>query len=143
MMKMGKTYRRVMLMVVLLSAVLSAHAYQPAAVPASWRTTPTMSTCPTYQFRSTSSFTPIVGQTSYTTTQVYSPGGPYKAKKEGEEEWGYNPEEDGQDPVGQWDTPVGEPLIMLVMALAMIIVKSRKTASLKVESRKQKGFKTR
>lgn len=121
MMRMGKTYRRVMLMVVLMSAVLSAHAYQPAAAPAAWRTTPTMSECPTYQFRSTSSYTPIVGQRSYTATEVYTPGGgPHKAKKD--EEWGYNPEED-EEPIGEWNTPVGEPLIMLVMAVALLIGK--------------------
>ena len=117
MMRMGKTYRRVMLMVLLMSAVLSAHAYQPVAAPAAWRTTPTMSECPAYQFRSTSAFTPIVGKTLYTSTEVYSPGGPYRAKKE----WGDSPED--KDPVGQWDTPVGEPLIMLVMALALLIGK--------------------
>lgn len=116
MMRMGKTYRRVMLMVLLMSAVLSAHAYQPAAVPASWRTTPTMSECPAYQFRSTSSFTPIVGQRSYTATEVYSPvSGPYKVKKDWEDE----------EPVGEWNTPVGEPLIMLVMAVALLLVKVR------------------
>ena len=114
MMRMGKTYRRVMLMVLLMSAVLSAHAYQPVAAPAAWRTTPTMSECPAYQFRSTSSYTPIVGQRSYTATEVYSPvSGPYKVKKDWEDE----------DPVGQWDTPVGEPLIMLVMAVALLIGK--------------------
>lgn len=118
MMRMGKTYRRVMLMVLLMSAVLSAHAYQPAAAPAAWRTTPTMSECPAYQFRSTSSFTPIVGQRSYTATEVYSPvSGPYKVKKD----W-----EDEEDPVGQWDTPVGEPLIMLVMAVALLMAKGLK-----------------
>lgn len=117
--KRGKTYRRVMLMVLLMSAVLSAHAYQPAAAPAAWRTTPTMSECPAYQFRSTSSFTPIVGQRSYTATEVYSPvSGPYKVKKD----W-----EDEEDPVGQWDTPVGEPLIMLVMAVALLMAKGLKT----------------
>ena len=118
MMRMGKTYRRVMLMVLLMSAVLSAHAYQPAAAPASWRTTPTMSECPAYQFRSTSSFTPIVGQRSYTATEVYSlVSGPHKVKKD----W-----EDEEDPVGQWDTPVGEPLIMLVMAVALLMAKGLK-----------------
>lgn len=128
MMRMGKTYRRVMLMVLLMSAVLSAHAYQPAAAPAAWRTTPTMSECPAYQFRSTSSFTPIVGQRSYTATEVYSPvSGPYKVKKDWEDE-------EDQDPVGQWDTPVGEPLIMLVMAVALLLVKVR---GLKTKRRKE------
>ena len=116
MMRMGKTYRRVMLMVLLMSTVLSAHAYQPAAAPAAWRTKPTMSECPAYQFRSTSSFTPIVGQTSYTATEVYSPagGGPNRAKREFDL--------DGEE-IGHVDTPVGEPLIMLVMAVALLIGK--------------------
>lgn len=118
MMKMGKTYRRVVLIMLLMSAVLSAHASQPAAMPASWRTTPTMSECPTYQFRSTSTFTPIVGQTSYTATEVYSPagGGPNRAKREFDL--------DGEE-IGHVNTPVGEPLIMLVMALALLLVKVR------------------
>ena len=119
MMRMGKTYRRVMLMVLLMSAVLSAHAYLPAAAPAAWRTKPTMSECPTYQFRSTSTFTPIVGQTSYTATEVYSPvsGGPNRAKREFDL--------DGVE-FGHVNTPVGEPLIMLVMAVALLMAKGLK-----------------
>lgn len=81
----------------------------------------TTTTLPSYQFRSTSTFTPIVGERSYISTQSYSPvaNKPYRAKSE----WN---EEDG-DPVGQiTEDPIGSPLILLLMAVLYLFYKKCK-----------------
>lgn len=93
------------------------YTYQPAEAPPSWCTTPTMSDdhCPTYQFHSTSAYTPIVGETSYTAGASYSPAKVSRPRKD----WGDSVED--QDPVGQWNTPVGEPLILLLLAFLYIL----------------------
>lgn len=103
------------------------------SAPAAWQRTPVMSedVRPTCEFRSTSTYTPIVGPTSYTSTTVYTPGAsnPYRAKKDS---WG-DPTGDGDElPVGVLPvTPVGEPFILLLFAFLMSIViytKKRVTA---------------
>ena len=97
-------------------------AYKPATLPSAWRSTPALSTDvqPNYQFRSTSSFTPIVGQTSYTSTTSFTPVGQYRP---GSIRRGIDDEEpeDPTDPeIGVVDTPVGEPMILLLLALLFI-----------------------
>ena len=83
----------------------------------------TQTNLPTYNFRSTSAYAPMVGTSTYT-VQVYAPGAssPMRGpRREGE----YNPWDEEYDdegnpgglPVGQMETPVGEPLILLVFAL--------------------------
>ena len=83
--------------------------------------TTTTATLPSYQFRSTSTFTPIVGERSYiSTTQSYSPvaNKPYRAKT-------WNEEED--DPIGQIsEDPIGSPLILLLMAVLYLFYKKSK-----------------
>ena len=82
--------------------------------------TTTTTALPSYQFRSTSTFTPIVGERSYISTQSYSPvaNKPYRAKT-----WN---EEDG-DPVGQiTEDPIGSPLILLLMAVLYLFYKKSK-----------------
>jgi hypothetical protein len=115
----------------MLCCIGSVSAVSQVSAPAAWRTTPTLSAdiYPSYQFRSTSTYAPVVGTTSYlsTSTTVYTPGAsePYRAKKEWEEG---DPE--GQE-VGFIDTPVGEPFILLLFAFLMSIViytKKRVTA---------------
>lgn len=96
--------------------------------PAAWRTTPTLSSGirPSYQFRSTSTYAPVVGATSYTSTTVYTPGAtstrPHRSKQ-----W-----EDTEDenPVGQVDdpAPIGEPFVLLLLAGLFVLYKKKRTA---------------
>lgn len=82
--------------------------------------TTTTTTLPSYQFRSTSTFQPIVGERSYISTPSYSPGAskPYRAKAGWSEEG---------DPVGQiTEAPIGSPLILLLMAVLYLFYKKSK-----------------
>ena len=111
----------------LLCSLGAANAASQVSAPAAWRTTPTLSAdvTPEYRFRSTSTYAPIVGTTSYlsTSTTVYTPGAsePYRAKKDS---WS-----EGQptgDEIGFIPTPVGEPFILLLFGLLMSFVIYRK-----------------
>ena len=112
------------------AAVSPVSAFTQAQYPAAWHTTPTLSTDrqPAYQFRSTSSITPVVGQTTYTSTASFNPvdqAVPKRIRRGIDDE----EEDPSGDPVGYLDTPVGEiPLLMmLVMAcLYAILTKKRK-----------------
>jgi hypothetical protein len=112
----------------MLCGIGSVNAASQVEAPAAWRTTPTLSAdiTPAYQFRSTSSYAPIVGTTSYlaTSTTVYKPGtsGPNRAKKD---VWD-DPEDDA---IATVDTPIGEPIILILFALAFILyIKKRATS---------------
>lgn len=79
---------------------------------------------PTYQFRSTSTCTPVVGHTRYG-SNISDPFSPTKPNNGPRlvvlsEDFGWDTDDDG-DPVGeaigQMDTPVGEPLCLLVFAM--------------------------
>lgn len=83
---------------------------------------------PAYRFQSTSTFTPVVGTTSYT-TEVFAPAtteSPSALTRPGivrRDGWDF-PE--GQE-VGVIDTPLGEPLMLLLMAfLYLFFAKIRK-----------------
>ena len=85
---------------------------------------------PTCEFRSTSSYAPVVGTTSYlsTSTTVYTPGTsePYRAKKDSWSEGDPEGEE-----VGYINTPIGEPFILLLFGVLMMVsiyTKKRVTA---------------
>ena len=115
----------------LLCSLGAVNAASQVTAPAAWRTTPTLSAdiTPAYQFRSTSSYAPVVGTTSYlsTSTVAYAPGtsGPDRAKKG---DWD---EEPTDEEIGFIDTPVGEPFILLLLALLMsfvIYIKKRATS---------------
>jgi hypothetical protein len=99
-----------------------------ASAPAAWRTTPVMSedVRPNYEFRSTSSYAPVVGTTSYlsTSTTVYTPGtsGPNRAKKD----WDDEPDDDA---IGNLNTPVGDPMILILFALAFILYKRKRATA--------------
>lgn len=106
-------------------------AYQQAKQPAAWRTTPTLSkdNSPSYQFRSTSTYAPIVGHTSYMASEPYNPSqahGPNRACKD------YNPWDDtdpsGDLGLGEVDdpAPIGSPLVLLLMAVLYIFYTNRK-----------------
>ena len=76
----------------------------------------------TLPFRSTSAYQSVVGESNIfsseeATTPVGSPTPcctPFRARKE----WGTQP--DGEE-LGQVDTPVGEPFVMLLMAVAYFL----------------------
>lgn len=112
----------------MLCCIGSVNAASQVEAPAAWRTTPTLSAdvTPAYQFRSTSSYAPIVGTTSYlaTSTTVYKPGtsGPNRAKKD---VWD-DPEDDA---IATVDTPVGEPIILILFALAFILYRKKRATS--------------
>ena len=109
----------------MLCCIGSVNAASQVEAPAAWRTTPTLSAdiYPSYQFRSTSTYAPVVGTTSYlaTSTTVYKPGtsGPNRAKKD---VWD-DPEDDA---IATVDTPIGEPFILLLFGLLMSLVIYRK-----------------
>lgn len=114
----------------MLCSIGAVNAMSQASAPAAWRTTPVMSedVRPNYEFRSTSSYAPVVGTTSYlsTSTTVYTPGtsGPNRAEKD---VWS-DPEDDA---IATVNTPIGEPFILLLFAFLMSIViytKKRVTA---------------
>jgi len=105
----------------------TAYAYNQVTQPASWgyqsvntAMTTNRSTsvklsediCPSYQFKPTSYYSSIVGTTS--STETYMNGGIRKT-----DPWG-DPED---DPIGVLPdpAPVGEPLILLLMALLYAI----------------------
>ena len=75
-------------------------------------------TLPEYQFRSTSTCTPVVGYTNYTSTETYSPGA--YAPRPGQirrDVW----EEPDDDPIGQMTvTPVGDVPVVLMLVLAAV-----------------------
>ena len=92
-------------------------AFQSATPPAAWGTTPTLSMDRgmAYQFRSTSAYTLT------TKTTVYAPGtsSPYGNTVKRALTGGIDDEEDPEgDEVGVVDTPVGEPLILILFAFA-------------------------
>ena len=101
----------------------TATSYAQVAQPAAWSTTPTMSedVNTSYSFKSTSSYSPIVGSTGYTSERNAPTRGPRKSESTPWESWGLddpfgiptdNPIGTVTDP-----TPVGEPLILLLMAV--------------------------
>lgn len=112
----------------MLCCIGSVNAASQVEAPAAWRTTPVMSedVHPNYEFHSTSSYAPVVGTTSYlaTSTTVYKPGtsGPNRAKKD---VWD-DPEDDA---IATVDTPIGEPIILILFALAFILYKKKRATS--------------
>lgn len=113
----NRIYKWLIALWLLMSCQPALCAFQSATPPAAWRTTPTLSTDMqlSYQFRSTSAYTPTVNIT------VYAPGcsspaslGPKRAKKD---IWDDEPDE---EEIAVVNTPVGEPLILLIFALAFL-----------------------
>lgn len=90
-------------------------------------------TLPTYQFRSTSTIASTIG-VSYAPVvvtpfaQYQAPSRPRRTETSGWDEEGYDDEgnPNGQG-LGNVDTPVGEPLVLLLMAVVyLILLKKRK-----------------
>ena len=81
-------------------------------------------TLPEYQFRSTSTCTPVVGYTSYTATEQYSPMA--NAPRPGSIR--RNSWEDEEDPIGQVTvSPVGDvPVVLMILLMAVYLLKKTK-----------------
>ena len=112
-------------------------AYQPATPPAAWRTTPTLSMDRemAYQSRSTSAYTLT------TNTTVYAPGtsSPYGNKAKRARKGDIDEEEDPEgDPTGYIDTPVGEPWVLVLMAILYLFYAKRKKIQEKFAYSKKK-----
>jgi len=110
----------------------AATAYPQASQPAAWGSKPTMSedVRPAYNFRTTSTYTPIVGTTNYMSDGSGPSYGPRRINigsdwTEDGHVWGWNVEDEG-DAVGVWGgTPLGEPYILLLLALIYVLFLSR------------------
>ena len=91
-------------------------AYTQVAPPPAWQTTPVMSEDirPTYQFRSTSSYMPTTGRGSAAPV-----GAAYSSRPRRSSPWDEEGDPSGQG-VGNVDTPIGSPFILLIMALIYI-----------------------
>ena len=102
--------------------LVPARAYQEATLPQSWQRTPVMSedVRPAYEFRSTSSYMATTGRGSAAPI-----GAAYSSRPRRSSPWD-EPGDDNGDPNGQGignvDTPVGEPLVLLVLALAYCLI---------------------
>ena len=113
------TYKWLTMVLLLCCSTLShAFTYEQPTQPASWERTTTFSddVQPSYNFRSTSSYSPIVGTTSY----MSDGSGPISSPRRTAS---YDPwDEPDDDPMGTASSlPIGEPLILLVLALGYVI----------------------
>ena len=107
-----------LLLIISAGTTASAWAYPQAQQPAAWSNTPKLSSDvrPNYQFQSTSAYTPVMGGSSYSST-IYAPAANapvYRPRKDAFDGWG-----EDDNPVGEVDdkVPVGEPFVLLVMAM--------------------------
>ena len=97
--------------------LVPAQAYREATPPQSWQRSPVMSedVRPTYEFRSTSSYTATTGRGSAAPISA-----PYSSSPRRSSPWD-EPGDDNGDPtgpgLGNVDTPVGEPLVLLLLAM--------------------------
>jgi len=116
---MFKIYKWLLVLWLLVSSESVAYVCAQATPPSAWRTTPTLSTDikPAFEFRSTSAYTPTMN------TTVYSPGCSSPSYAPGRMRRGMDDEDPEGDEVGQINTPVGEPLILLVFALLYLLGK--------------------
>ncbi len=113
------TYKWLTMALLLCCSTLShAFTYEQPTQPASWGRTTTFSddVQPSYNFRSTSSYSPIVGTTSY----MSDGSGPISSPRRVRTSWGKPSDDD--DPMGTIkNTPIGEPLVLLLLALGYVI----------------------
>ena len=113
------TYKWLTMALLLSCSTLSyAFTYEQPTEPASWDRTTTFSddVQPSYNFRSTSSYSPIVGTTSY----MSDGSGPISSPRRARTSWGKPGDDD--DPMGTIkNTPIGEPLVLLLLALAYVV----------------------
>ena len=120
------------------SSALSYTVYRRPDNRTSYIVHRTSDTAPTYQFQSTSTCSSAVGASSYVITTVYEPGSSTPNRAPRKTPGAYNPwDEDGDgetDPwnddynpsgqeIGQVDTPVGSPWVMLVFAVLYCLIR--------------------
>ena len=121
----------IVLLAIVTGGVISpASASAQATAPASWSTTPSMSTMPSYQFRSTSVYQPIVGQTPYTSTSSYAPF-PSSAPNRARQSW--NDPDDNELGTVDDPLPIGEPIVLFLMAFLYFIWKKMSKNSKKMQ----------
>lgn len=116
---MFKIYKWLIVLWLLVGSQSAVYVCAQTTPPSAWRTTPTLSTDikPAFEFRSTSAYTPTMN------TTVYSPGCSSPSYAPGRMRRGMDDEDPEGDEVGQINTPVGEPLILLVFALLYLLGK--------------------
>ncbi len=78
-------------------------------------------TAPAYQFRSTSPYSSLVSPTSTVGAPAYAPSGPRRGP--------WDPPEDNPIGVLPDPAPLGEPLILLLMAALFILFKKKRVTS--------------
>ena len=90
--------------------LVPAQAYREATLPQSWQRTPVMSedVRPAYEFRSTSSYMATTGRGSAALTGTAYSSRPRKSTID---------EEPDGDEIGVMPGPIGEPLVLLVLAM--------------------------
>ena len=117
------TYKWLTMVLLLCCSTLShAFTYEQPTQPASWERTITFSddVQPSYNFRSTSSYSSIVGTTSY----MSDGSGPIISPRRARMAWGAPSDDD--NPVGTVsNVPIGEPLVLLVLALLYIVLRKK------------------
>ena len=135
----NRIYKWLIALWLLMSCQPALCAFQSATPPAAWGTTPTLSMDRemAYQFRSTSAYTLT------TNTTVYAPGtsSPYGNTVKRARKGGIDDEEDpGGDgtEIGQIPTPIGSPLVLLLMAVLYIFYAKRKKIQEKFAYSKKK-----
>lgn len=123
-----KLYRWLFALWLLIGSVTATDVCAQVTPPSAWRTTPTLSTDiqPAYQFRSTSAYTPTMNTTVYCPGSSAPSGGPKRMRMEGDMD---DEEEDFGDGVGTINTPIGEPWVLVLLAVVYIFYrKSKKSA---------------
>lgn len=83
------------------------------------------STAPTYQFRSTSAYTPSMGTTATFTPLADNPGASPATRpglRKGGNPWDEDPGDD-DNPIGVVPEPIGSPLVLLVLAALYLAVR--------------------
>lgn len=78
-------------------------------------------TAPAYQFRTTSPYTALVNSTSTVGAPAYAPSGPRRGP--------WDPPEDNPIGVLPDPAPLGEPLILLLLATLFILFKKKRVTS--------------
>ncbi len=127
------TYKWLTMVLLLCCSTLShAFTYEQPTQPASWERTITFSddVQPSYNFRSTSPYSSIVGTTSY----MSDGSGPIISPRRAN---GWGSPSDDDNPIGTVsNVPIGEPLVLLVLALLYIVLRKKPTPDPSLKGRK-------
>lgn len=142
-----RLFRYIYILVFAIWTGVSAYAFPQAKQTSTWSITPKTSkdVRPSYQFRSTSTYTSVVGDKNifFTSKQedntpaiignipypsmAYTTSGSrplYAGPKRAYRGMDDDDDDPEGDPMGSFDTPVGEPWLLLLMALVFLIAKN-------------------